>query len=63
MRKLKINELLLVNGGTITDNGDGTKTTNDARDCTTIYGSGIMSTGLVRSCQMDVIARGAHTTK
>lgn len=63
MRELNVTELELVNGGTITNNPDGTQTTDDPNDCADIYGDGLLSRGDRLTCEADVIMDGSHTTK
>jgi len=63
MKKLKTYEMELVSGGTITENPDGTKTTDNIKDCGTIYGEGLFSRGDRVSCELEVVTKGTHTTK
>ena len=46
MRELNVIEIEQVNGGKITENSDGTRTTDNANDCETIYGGGLLSNRL-----------------
>ena len=60
MRELNVNEIKEVNGGTITNNPDGTKTTDDAKDCNKLYPDDL---GDRIGCKIDVRKNGSHTTE
>ena len=63
MIELKTSEVKLVSGGTITQNPDGTQTTDNIGDCGKIYGEGLMNRGDRVTCETEVVTRGSHTTK
>jgi hypothetical protein len=63
MRELNVIEIEQVNGGKITENSDGTGTTDNANDCETIYGGGLLSRGARIDCEWEVLETGSHTTK
>lgn len=64
MQVLNMKEMQQVFGGEITNNSDGSQTTNNANDCGDLYNSGTIGghAGYVK-CVADVLLDGSHTTK